>query len=260
MKITKAIILAGGLGTRISEESYDKPKPMVLIDEKPILWHIMKYFSYYNINDFIICCGYKSHLIKDFFINYSLHNSDFNIQLKNNKIKVLKNNNENWKVTLVDTGMNTMTGGRLKRISSYIGKNENFFMTYGDGLTDIDLNKLIKFHNKQKVFATVSAVNPPGRWGNLEIVNNKVNRFTEKPLKSDTHINCGFFILNSKIFQYINGDNIYFEQEPLIKLAKDGQLAAFKHSGFFGAMDTLKDKLYLQDLLNKNIAPWKKWN
>jgi glucose-1-phosphate cytidylyltransferase len=259
MKIKKAVLLAGGFGTRISEESSIRPKPMVMIDDKPILWHIMKYYSYYGVNEFIICCGYKSEIIKEFFINYSLINSDFTIDLRTKSLKTHKKNTENWKVTLVDTGINTMTGGRIKKISNFIKKNENFFMTYGDGLTDIDLSKLEKFHFKNKTIATVSTVTPPSRWGNIEIKNNLVTKFTEKPISSENFINCGFFVLNYKIFKYIEGDNIFFEQEPMKKLTKDRQLSAYNHRGFFASMDTLKDKLTLQEYIQKNKAPWMKW-
>ncbi len=260
MKIKKAVILAGGFGTRISEESILKPKPMVLIDDKPILWHIMKYYSFYGVNEFIICCGYKSEVIKEFFVNYSLINSDFSIDLKSKKIKVHSSNAETWKVTLIDTGISTMTGGRIKRISKYIKKNEHFFMTYGDGLSDIDIHKLAKFHFKHKKIATVSVVTPPSRWGNIKIKNSIVTEFTEKATNSENYINCGYFVLSSKIFNYIKDDSIYFEKEPMINLTKDNQLSAYSHKDFFGPMDTLKDKLLLQNMLKKNNAPWKKWD
>lgn len=259
MKIKKAVLLAGGLGTRISEESNIRPKPMVMIDDKPILWHIMKYYSHYGVNEFVICCGYKAEIIKDFFINYALTNSDFTIDLDLNKIKIHKKNIEPWKVTLVDTGIDTMTGGRIKKISNYIKKNENFFMTYGDGLSDIDLDKLEEFHFLNKKIATVSTVAPPSRWGNIQIQNNLVTKFTEKPKTSENFINCGFFVLNHKIFEYIDGDKTFFEKEPMKKLTRDRQLSAYRHRGFFAPMDTLKDKLMLQECINKNKAPWMKW-
>ena len=258
-QVSKAVILAGGYGTRIYEESIDKPKPLILIGDKPILWHIMKYFSYFNINEFIICCGYKGHMIKEFFYNYSLHNSDITIDFVNNKKVIHSKPSEPWKITLVDTGLDTMTAGRLKQVSKYIDKDETFFFTYGDGLTDINLNELQNFHFKQNVYATVSAINPPSRWGNIDISNNKVVKFSEKPENSDSYINCGFFLLHKKVLNYIDGDKIFWEKEPMQNLAKNNQLAAFKHNGFFGPMDNLRDKMNLENLVNKNKAPWMLW-
>ena len=258
-KPDKAVILAGGYGTRISEESYDKPKPMVLIDNKPILWHILKYYSFYGVKKFIICCGYKSYVIKNFFLNYNYSNSDIEIDLKKNKIKNLNSVFEDWNIKLIETGSETMTGGRLKRIEKYLNNNENFFMTYGDGLSNINLNNLFAFHKKNKTLATVSAFAPPGRWGNLEIENNKVSKFTEKPKNSNNFINCGFFILNKKVLEFIDGDETFFEREPLQKLSEIKQLSAYKHKGFFAPMDTLKDKKNLQQMIIDNKAPWMLW-
>ena len=258
-KPDKAVILAGGYGTRISEESYDKPKPMVLIDDKPILWHILKYYSHYGIKKFLICCGYKSFVIKNFFLNYNNSNSDIEIDLKKNKIKNLNNITEDWNIKLIETGSDTMTGGRLKRINKYIKNNENFYMTYGDGLSNINLNKLYEFHKKNNTLATVSAFSPPGRWGNLEIKNNKVTKFTEKPKDNKNFINCGFFILNKKVLNFIDGDQTFFEKEPLQRLSDINQLSAYKHNGFFAPMDTLKDKKNLQQMIINKKAPWMLW-
>jgi len=259
MKPKKAVILAGGYGTRISEESYDKPKPMVLLDDKPILWHILKYFSYYQINEFIICCGYKSYVIKDFFLNYMYLNSDIKIDIKSNKISIINNKSENWKISFIDTGLDTMTGGRIKKIGKYLNKNENFYMTYGDGLSDINLDELYDFHKLNKTIATVSAYSPPGRWGYLDIDNKKVKKFIEKPKNTNSFINCGFFVLNTKVLNFIDNDFTFFEKEPMEKLAKNNQLSAYKHKGFFAAMDTLKDKKMFQKLINQKKAPWMLW-
>ena len=252
----KAVILAGGLGTRLSEETTIKPKPMVEIGGMPILWHILKSYSHYNVNDFVICLGYKGYIIKEFFANYFLHMSDVTFDIKNNSMEVHEANAEPWNVTLVNTGDNTMTGGRLKRISKYIGQ-EDFCFTYGDGLADIDIQALIKFHKSQGKLATVTSVKPPGRFGALEIDNKMVNNFVEKP--QDGAINGGFFVLSPKVFDFIAGDNITWEQEPLKELANIGQLSAFKHDGFWQPMDTLRDKVFLESLWEEGKAPWKKW-
>mgnify|MGYP001576248134 CR=1 FL=1 len=256
----KAVILAGGFGTRISEESSIRPKPMVEIGGYPIIWHIMKAYSHFGINEFIICLGYKGETIKDYFANYDLHNSDITFDLGKHSMKTLKNGAEDWKVTLVDTGQNTLTGGRLKRVRRYLG-NETFCMTYGDGVSNINIEKLIKFHKKQKVLATVTAVSPPGRFGaiNLKKGSNKVSAFREKPQGDGTWINGGFFVLEPEAINYIKSDNESWEQEPMKKLAKKGQLAAFRHSGFWHPMDTLRDKNVLGDMWEKGSAPWKVW-
>lgn len=256
----KAVILAGGYGTRLSEETTDRPKPLVEIGGMPILWHIMKYFSSYNINDFIICCGYKSFMIKQFFFNYKFYKSDFSINLKTEKIKLIDSKVENWNIKLVDTGKDTLTGGRVKRIKKFLKKNENFFLTYGDGLTDADLKKEMTFHKKNKKLATILAVNSPGRFGNLEIVKNKVNSFQEKPIKSNNDfINGGYMIMNSNSLNYIKGDSSSLEGELLPLLAKKNQLHSFKHFGFWEPMDTLRDKNKLESLWSSGKAPWKNW-
>jgi glucose-1-phosphate cytidylyltransferase len=255
----KVVILAGGLGTRISEETDTKPKPMVEIGGMPIIWHIMKLYNFYGINDFIICCGYKGYVIKEFFANYFIHTSDVTIDLGNNKIHVHKKNGESWKVTLVDTGINSMTGGRLKRVKDYLDRDEIFCMTYGDGLSDINILDLINFHKKSKAEMTLSAAKAPGRFGVLNINKNKVDEFTEKSKDAEPFVNAGFFVLNSSVIDYIKDDYTVFEKEPLEKLAKLGKLAAFKHEGFWQPMDTLRDKIYLETLIQENKAPWKKW-
>lgn len=256
----KAVILAGGFGTRISEESGVRPKPMVEIGGKPILWHVMKLYSKYGINDFIILCGYKSNIIKEYFANYSLYKSDISFDFKENTTEIHKNGVENWKVTLVETGEETMTGGRIKKAAPYIG-NEAFCLTYGDGVSNINIKKLIDFHKKQKVLATVTAVQPPGRFGalNLKKGSNKVISFREKPDGDGTWINGGFFVLEPAVFDYISGDNDTWEQEPMKKLARRGQLAAYRHSDFWHPMDTLRDKNVLEQMWQENRAPWKVW-
>ena len=254
----KAVILAGGLGTRLSEETVSKPKPMVEIGEKPILWHIMKIYSHHGINDFIICCGYKGYVIKEYFNNYLLHHSDVTFNMENNDIIVHAKRAEPWKVTLVNTGDNTMTGGRLKRIAPYLN-NENFCFTYGDGVADINISELIVFHNSHGKEATLSAVYPPGRFGALHILDNKVNKFEEKPRGDGALINGGFFILSPKVIERIENDETIWEQKPLKSLAADGELMAYKHEGFWQPMDTLRDKQYLEKLWQNSNAPWKVW-
>jgi len=259
----KAVILAGGYGTRISEETYIKPKPMIEIGNKPILWHILKIYSSYGINEFIICCGYKGYLIKEYFANYFLHTSDVTISMKENKLEVLRQKSEPWKITLIDTGESTLTGGRLKRVKEYI-KNESFCFTYGDGLGDINISELVKYHFAHGLEATLTAVNPPNRFGALQLKNDNkkhtlVNGFKEKPIGESGWINGGFFVLNPSVIDRIDNDLIAWEQEPVNSLADSGQLAAFLHKGFWQPMDTLRDKNYLEDLWKNNKAPWKVW-
>lgn len=256
----KVVLLAGGFGTRISEESHLKPKPMVEIDGKPILWHIMKYYSSFGYNDFVICCGYKGYVIKEYFADYYLHTSDVTFDFSDNNKMIIHNNvSEPWKVTLVDTGLNTMTGGRLKRVSKYIG-DEDFMLTYGDGLADVDLNKLIECHKKSGRIATLTAVLPEARFGVLKLDNeNAITDFAEKRKEDGGWINGGFFVFNPKIFNYLDSDTTVLEREPLEKLAKEHQLQAYKHSGFWQCMDTIRDKNYLENLIVKGIAPWVKW-
>lgn len=255
----KAVILAGGLGTRISEETAIKPKPMVEIGGKPILWHIMKLYSTYGINDFVICCGYKGYVIKEYFANYFLHMSDVTIDMEHNKLEVHQRYAEPWKVTLVDTGDASMTGGRLKRISSYVKDENAFCMTYGDGVSNINIAELIRFHNEQGKKATITATYPPGRFGALEIHNHEVKSFREKPKGDGALINGGFFVLSPQVLEYIDDDNTIWEKEPLERLAASGELAAFEHSGFWQPMDTLRDKQLLEDLWQTGQAPWKIW-
>ena len=256
----KAVILAGGLGTRISEETALKPKPMIEIGGKPILWHIMKIYSHYGINDFIICCGYKGFVIKEYFANYFLHQSDITFDMSNNKMIIHQERAEPWKVTLIDTGENTMTGGRIKRIKEYLEDEEDFCLTYGDGLANIDITKLIAFHKSHGKTATLSAIYPPGRFGALEIAENQVTSFYEKPRGDGALINGGFFIVNKKALEYINGDSTIWEQEPLNNLAHEGELMSYKHDNFWHPMDTLRDKHYLEELWESDKAPWKVWN
>ncbi len=254
----KAIILAGGYGTRISEETTVKPKPMVEIGGKPILWHIMKTYSAYGINDFIICCGYKGYMIKEYFTNYSLHMSDVTFDMKNNETKIHQNSAEPWRVTLIDTGEKTMTGGRLKRVKEYIGK-ETFCLTYGDGVSDINIRELINFHTRQNTLATLTAVQPAGRFGAFELVHdqNKIDTFKEKPQGDGAFINGGFFVLEPGVMDYIESDMTVWEREPLEKLAQDGMLAAYRHHGFWEPMDTLRDRMYLEKLWSSSNPPWK---
>jgi len=260
MSKIKVVILAGGLGTRLSEETSIKPKPMVEIGGKPILWHIMKIYSYYGFNEFIICLGYKGYLIKEYFANYFIHQSDITVDLKNNKIETHNNYAEPWKITLIDTGDNTMTGGRLLRIKEYTN-NETFMMTYGDGVADVNINELINFHKSKNKIATVTAVQPIGRFGLLNIdQDNDVNEFIEKPAGDGSWVNAGFFILEPKVFDYIKNDSTFFEKEALEGLANDNQLAAYRHHGFWMPMDKLSDKSELEKLWNSGKAPWKIWN
>ncbi|WP_052360252.1 glucose-1-phosphate cytidylyltransferase [Solidesulfovibrio alcoholivorans] len=256
----KAVILAGGFGTRLSEETLLRPKPMVEIGDKPILWHIMKCYSHYGVNDFIICLGYKAYIIKEYFANYYLHNSDITFNMITNEIEVHKNNCEPWKVTLIDTGMNSMTGGRLKRVAHLLDGEESFCFTYGDGLADIDIAKLIDFHKRQGLLATVTTVRPPGRYGIVSLENERIASFKEKPEGDISWINGGFFVLSPKVIDYIANDRIVWENEPMERLAKDGQMAAYKHHGFWHAMDTLRDKNLLEDLWSQGKAPWRCWD
>jgi len=255
----KAVILAGGLGTRISEETSLRPKPMVEIGGKPILWHIMKIYSAHGIHDFIVCCGYKGYVIKEYFANYFLHMSDITFDMENNKMQVHQRNAEPWRVTLVDTGEDTMTGGRLKRVAEYVKDEDAFCFTYGDGVSDVDIKELIDFHKSQNVKATLTATIPPGRFGALDLNGNKVNSFREKPKGDGAMINGGFFVLSPEVLNYIENDKVTWEREPLEQLANEGQLAAFQHHGFWQPMDTLRDKTYLEDLWDNDKAPWKKW-
>jgi glucose-1-phosphate cytidylyltransferase len=255
----KAVIFAGGLGTRLSEETGTRPKPMVEIGGKPILWHIMKMYSTHGINEFIICCGYKGYYIKEYFANYFLHMSDVTFDMAKNKMKVHKERAEPWTVTLVDTGEKTMTGGRLGRVRDYIDNDDMFCLTYGDGVSDVDISALINFHKEHEKLASVTATCAPGRFGALEIESGAVRSFQEKPKGDGGLINGGFFVLNPKVIDLIDGDNCIWEQGPLKKLAEEGQLMAFEHSGFWQPMDTLRDKLYLEDLWNEGQAPWKIW-
>ena len=254
----KCVILAGGLGTRISEETHLKPKPMVEIGGMPLLWHIMKTYSAYGIDDFVICCGYKGYMIKEYFANYFLHTSDITIDMKNNELEVHQKHTEPWKVTMIDTGLNTMTGGRLKKIQKYV-ENETFCFTYGDGLSDINITNLLKFHKTNKTFATTTAVQPPGRYGALKLKNNKVDKFTEKPLGDGSLVNGGYFVLEPEVFDYVKGNNTIWEKEPLENLATENQLSAFIHKGFWHALDTLRDKNNLEELWNSKNTPWKVW-
>jgi glucose-1-phosphate cytidylyltransferase len=254
----KAVILAGGLGTRISEESVLKPKPMIEIGGKPILWHIMKLYSAHGVNDFVICCGYKGYVIKEYFANYFIHNSDITFDIKNNKTEIHQNSAEPWKVTVVDTGEETMTGGRLKRVASYIGQ-EDFCFTYGDGVSDVNIGAAIKFHKSHGKLSTITAVQPPGRYGALKMNGTKVESFMEKPKGDGGVINGGFFVLNPKVVNYIGEDATIWEKEPMEKLAAEGQMQAFVHDGFWQPMDTLRDKKHLEELWSSGKAPWKQW-
>lgn len=256
----KAVILAGGFGTRLSEETSVKPKPMVEIGDMPILWHVMKIFSAHGINDFIICLGYRGYIIKEYFATYSLHMSDVTFDLRNNNVNVHQNGTEPWKVTLVDTGEKTMTGGRLKRVKDYID-NETFCMTYGDGVSDVNITKLIDFHREQKVLATLTAIQPPGRFGTFSLVEGqaKIRSFREKTKSDGAWVNGGFFVLEPEAIDYIGGDSTVWEQEPLQRLAHDNMLSAYKHFGFWHPMDSLRDKKVLEQLWASDNPPWKIW-
>lgn len=256
----KVVILAGGLGTRLSEETEIKPKPMVEIGGRPILWHIMKIYSHFGFNDFIILTGYKSHIIKDYFINYYTRYSDITVDMAKNSVEIHQHRNEPWKVTMLYTGQDTMTGGRIKKAQEYIG-NERFMLTYGDGVADVDINKLVEFHKKSEKVATMTAVQPSGKFGALVIKDNvEITSFMEKPKGDESWVNGGFFVCEPKIFDYINDDdNEIFERAPLEKLAKEGQLNAFKHDGFWRPMDTLRDKNELTDMWLSEKAPWSVW-
>tara|TARA_B100000780_G_scaffold262090_1_gene214978 strand:- start:17077 stop:17847 length:771 start_codon:yes stop_codon:yes gene_type:complete len=255
----KAVILAGGLGSRLSEETHSLPKPMVEVGGRPILWHILKYLSSYGINEFVICLGYKGYVIKEYFSNYFLHMSDVTFDIQNNKMVVHKERAEEWKITLVETGLDSMTGGRIKRVSNYLDDDEDFIMTYGDGLSNIDISKLIESHKESKSLATVTACNPPARFGSLKIEEGKVVDFDEKPAIGERIINGGYFVLSKKVLDYITDDSTVWEQDPIKNLVKDNELNAYVHSDFFQPMDTLRDRRYLESLWKNSKAPWKNW-
>ncbi|PIT99575.1 MAG: glucose-1-phosphate cytidylyltransferase [Bdellovibrionales bacterium CG10_big_fil_rev_8_21_14_0_10_45_34] len=255
----KAVILAGGKGTRISEESHLKPKPMIEIGGRPILWHIMKIYSHYGINDFVICCGYKGYVIKEYFANYFLHSSDVTFDMTSNSMQVHQNSAEPWRVTVVDTGEETLTGGRLKRVKQYLGA-EDFCFTYGDGVGNVDIAELISFHKKNGRLATLTATQPPGRFGSLHFDGPLITSFKEKPRGDGGYINGGFFILNPKVIDYISDDTTIWEREPLENLAKNKELVAYHHNGFWLPMDTLRDKQTLEEMWDSGSAPWKVWS
>ncbi len=256
----KAVILAGGYGTRLSEETSVRPKPMVEIGGRPILWHIMKIYSAHGINDFIVCCGYKGNVIKEYFANYYLYRSDVTFDIHANEMKLLRNGAEPWRITLIDTGLRTMTGGRLKRVREYLD-DETFAFTYGDGVSDIDISKLLEFHESQGRLATLTAVQPPGRFGAFSLTSRQtaVTHFREKPDGDGTWINGGFFMLEPKVIDYIENDSTVWEQEPLVHLAGTGDLSAYRHQGFWHPMDTLRDRMVLEDMWNSGKAPWRIW-
>jgi glucose-1-phosphate cytidylyltransferase len=256
----KAVILAGGLGTRISEESHLRPKPMIEIGGHPILWHIMKIYHHYNVNEFILCLGYKGYVIKEYFSNYFLHNSDITVSGNGGQIVFHNSVAEDWSVTMVDTGQNTLTGGRLKRVASYLTPNEPFFLTYGDGVADVDIKKLAAFHSRHGRKATLTAVIPPGRYGAISLEGDIVERFIEKPPGDQGLINGGFFVLDPSVLDFIEGDSTSWEGEPLERLAAAGELTGFRHDGFWQPMDTLRDKNRLEELWTKGAAPWKVWS
>jgi glucose-1-phosphate cytidylyltransferase len=255
----KTVILAGGLGSRLSEETMNRPKPLIEIGGRPILWHIMKIYSSFGLNDFVICLGYKGYLIKEFFANYFLHMSDVTIDLASNKINVHRNESEPWRVTLVDTGEGTMTGGRIKRIRPYV-ENEDFCLTYGDGVADVDVSALVEFHRKEGAHASLTAMQPPGRFGALSVSGKRVVRFQEKPTGDNAWVNGGFFVCSPRVFDYIEGDDSVWEREPLERLSAEGQLATFFHRGFWQPVDTLRDRNHLQELWDGGQAPWQVWN
>lgn len=254
----KVVILAGGMGTRISEETSVRPKPMVEIGGKPILWHIMKIYSSYGLHDFIICLGYKGYIIKEYFANYFLHMSDVTIDMTQNRMEVHQNSAEPWRVTLVDTGEHTMTGGRIRRVRSYLGEDD-FCCTYGDGVGDVNISRLIEFHKAKGTLATLTATKPPGRFGSINMSGNKILNFQEKPEGDGAWINGGFFVLNPKIIDYIDGDETIWERSPMEKLAREGQISAYLHEGFWQPMDTLRDKTHLEELWSSGKPPWKQW-
>ncbi len=255
----KCVILAGGLGTRLSEETSLRPKPMVEIGGKPILWHIMKLYSHYGVNEFVVCLGYKGYIIKEYFANYFLHMSDVTFDMSNNQMTVHNQNAEAWKVTLVDTGDESMTGGRLARVKDYVKDEEAFCFTYGDGVSDVNIGDLIAYHQQHGKLATLTAVTPPGRFGALDIQDGQIRSFKEKPKGDGALINGGFFVLSPKVIDLIDGDNCTWEQQPLEHLAKNSELMAFDHDGFWQPMDTLRDKHHLEELWSSNKAPWKLW-
>ena len=256
----KAVILAGGLGTRLSEETATRPKPMVEIGGRPILWHILKMYSHHGINDFVICCGYKGYVIKEYFANYFLHMSDVTFDMAHNKMEVHSKRAEPWCVTLVDTGDDSMTGGRLRRVAKYVENEEAFCFTYGDGVSDVDISASIAFHRAHGKAATLTATYPPGRFGALDIHDGRVHSFKEKPKGDGARINGGFFVLSPEVLAEIDGDASVWEQEPLMSLAEKGQLMAYEHEGFWLPMDTLRDKIHLEELWSSGRAPWKKWD
>lgn len=255
----KAVILAGGLGTRISEETHLKPKPMIEIGGKPILWHILKMYSTYGVNEFVICCGYKGFVIKEYFANYFLHSSDVTFDIAGNSMEVHHRYAEPWRVTLVDTGEDTMTGGRLKRVASYVQNDDAFCFTYGDGVSNVNIANLIAFHRAQGALATLTATRPPGRFGALELEGHKIRSFQEKPNHESGLVNGGFFVLSPSVIDYIDDDATIWERDPLERLATEGKLVAFPHTGFWQPMDTLRDKVLLEDLWSSGNAPWKTW-
>ena len=255
----KAVILAGGFGTRLGEETDVIPKPMIDIGGKPVLWHILKLYSEFGINDFIICCGHKAYVIKEYFANYFLHMSDVTFDMKENRMKVHSKRAEPWEITLVDTGENSMTGGRIKKVSNYLKEEEAFFLTYGDGLSDVNISQTLEFHKKHGKLATLTATYLPGRFGALDIGNGVVNSFKEKPKGDGGRINAGFFVLSPKVIDYIKDESTVWEEGPLNQLASEKQLMAYEHNGFFQPMDTLRDKLLLQALWDSGKAPWKIW-
>lgn len=255
----KAVILAGGLGTRLSEETSTRPKPMVEVGGKPILWHIMKSYSAHGVNDFVICCGYKGYVIKEYFANYFLHTSDVTFDMQHNAMEVHTRNAEPWKVTLVDTGDETLTGGRLKRVQQYLKDDDAFCFTYGDGVSDVNISELIAFHKRHGKLATLTATQPPGRFGALNLDNDTINSFQEKPQGDGAWINGGFFVLSPKVIDYIEGDSTTWEKKPMERLAHEGQMNAFFHNGFWQPMDTLRDKIQLEELWQSGKAPWKVW-
>lgn len=256
----KSVILAGGLGTRLSEETNMRPKPMVTIGGKPILWHILKMYSAHGVNDFVICCGHMGYMIKEYFANYFLHMSDVTFDMRENKMEIHSRRAEPWKVTLVDTGEHSMTGGRLRRVADYIRGEEAFFFTYGDGVGDIDISETLKFHRAHGKQATLTATFPPGRFGAIDIQGGRVNSFKEKPKGDGAMINGGFFVLSPEVLRHVADDRTVWEQEPLSRLAEEGQLMAYEHSGFWQPMDTLRDKHLLEQLWAEGRAPWKVWN